>query len=43
MVMEDFWKQIQQIGTDAGLKILLGLAILIVGVKLSKWLIRIIQ
>ncbi len=41
--MEDFWKQLQQIGTDAGLKILLGLAILIVGVKLSKWLIRIIQ
>ena len=41
--MEDFLKQLQQVGTNAGLKILLGLVIMIVGIKLSKWLISIIQ
>ena len=41
--MEDFLKQLQEIGTNAGLKILLALVILFVGIKLSKWLIRIIQ
>ena len=41
--MEDFLKQLQEVGTNAGLKILLGLVILIVGIKLSKWLIKIVQ
>ena len=41
--MEDFLKQLREIGTDAGIKLLLGLVILFVGIKLSKWLIRIVQ
>ena len=41
--MEDFLKQLQAIGTNAGLKILLALVILVVGIKLSKWLIKLIK
>ena len=40
--MEDFVKFITELGTTVGLQILLGLLILIVGLKLSKWLVKFI-
>lgn len=40
--MEKFLEYITQIGADIGLKILLGLVILIVGLRLSKWLVKLI-
>ena len=41
--MEDFIKFITELGTTVGLKLLLGLVILIVGLKLVKWLINIVS
>ena len=43
MNWDDLFKQLQEVGTNVGLKILLALVILFVGIKLSKWLIRIVQ
>ena len=40
MNLDNFLKTIQEVGTNAGLKILLALVILFVGIKLSKWLIK---
>lgn len=40
--MEDFTAFISQLGTTVGLKILLGVLILVVGLKLSNWLIKLL-
>ena len=41
--MEDFVKFITELGTTVGLKIVLGLAILIIGLKVSKWIISVVS
>ena len=40
--VSSFVEFVKQLGTTVGLKILLGLLILIVGIKLSKWLIKLV-
>lgn len=43
MNLDNFLRTLQEVGTNAGLKILLALVILFVGIKLSKWLIKLLQ
>lgn len=38
--MEEFWKNLSEKGTDMGLRLILGLAVLIIGIKVSKFIVK---
>ncbi len=38
--MEEFWKNLSEKGTDMGLRLILGLAALIIGIKVSKFIVK---
>ena len=38
--MEEFWKYLSEKGTDLGLRLILGLLVLIVGIKVSKFIVK---
>ena len=41
--MEGILEYLKQIGTDVGLKILFGLAVLIIGTKIAKWVVKLVS
>jgi len=40
--MQEFLEYLKQLGTDIGLKLLFGLVVLFVGMKLAKWIVKVI-
>ena len=41
--MDTFWEYVKQIGTDVGLKIIFGLLVLFIGMKIAKWAVKLVS
>ena len=41
--MQNFLEYLKQLGTDVGLKIIFGLVVLFVGMKLAKWVVKLVS